>query len=340
MTRRWQQLIRMVVYARLELVVPAVANNWLAIFLADRVETIESTNPMLAQMSRGWAMALAAVVAIGLGIYALAVNDMMDIRHDRAFSPERPLAAGRVGLPAAVLVAFLCLMSAIAASLFLGGRDSVLLCLLAAGATLFYNAIGKFIPAVGITTLALIWALGMAIPNPTMVYAWPVWLTFTHVMGCTLAVHVLEGKRPRLRGHDWLGVCGSWAFWTLVLLLWMNTRAGYLGPGGVGRAGLWAGPLLGVGGFLVAAFWSLQDRMRPLRLRRAAAADLRTLAIIWLIAFNAGWLLSAGAILPGLFMLGLFALAAASRRLGTMLEHWAMPEPEFRVEPPGAMERG
>ncbi|MCX5661722.1 MAG: hypothetical protein NTW19_18745 [Planctomycetota bacterium] len=335
MTTRWQKLVHLLVSARLELVFPAVANNWLVIFLADRLETSESTNPALATMSRASAMGLSAAIAVGLGIYALALNDIMDLRHDRAFRPNRPLAAGRVGLPTAVLVAFLCLLGAVGASVFLG-RDSVLLCLVAAGATLFYNAVGKFFPAVGVTTLALIWALGMAIPNPQLVFAWPVWLTFTHVMGCTLAVHVLEGKRPRLRGPEWLGVCGSWTFWTLVLVLWMNTRSGDLGPPGAGRPGLWGGPLLAVGGFLVAGWFSVHDRMRPLRSRRAAGDDLRTLAIVWLIAFNAGWLLSAGAIGPGLFMLALFGLAVASRRLGSALEEWALPSPSFQVGVPGA----
>lgn len=335
MTTRWQKLVQLLVSARLELVFPAVANNWLVIFLADRLETADSINPALASMSRPAAMGLTAVIAIGLGIYTLAINDLMDIRHDRAFSPDRPLAAGRVRLSTAVLVAILCLIAAVAASVFLG-RESVLLCLVAAGATLFYNAFGKFFPAVGITTLALIWALGMAIPNPQMIFAWPVWLTFTHVMGCTLAVHVLEGKRPRLRAPEWLGVCGSWTFWTFVLMLWMNTRSGYIGFGGTGRPGLWAGPLLAVGGFLIAGWFSLHDRMRPLRSRRAAGADLRTLAIVWLIAFNAGWLLSAGATLPGLFMLGLFGLAVASRRLGAALEQWALPAPSFQVGTPGA----
>ena len=61
-----------------------------------------------------------AMVAIGLFAFAASLNDLLDLRHDRRFSPERPLAAGRIRTSSAAVLSFGALMLAVVAASTLG----------------------------------------------------------------------------------------------------------------------------------------------------------------------------------------------------------------------------
>ena len=50
------------------------------------------------------ALVAGAIVAIGLFAYGASLNDVLDARHDSAFSPDRPIPAGRIKLGQAVVV--------------------------------------------------------------------------------------------------------------------------------------------------------------------------------------------------------------------------------------------
>ncbi len=53
--------------------------------------------------------------------------------------------------------------------------------------------------------------------------------------------------------------------------------------------------------------------------------------MLWMIAYDAAWLLSANDVGPGLLLLALFGVALLFMRLGASLEHLAGPAPTYRV---------
>lgn len=330
MTSRWRKILHAVQLLRLEMVFSAISNAWLVVFLAWQNDPGTAGQHTPGFQSLTLALVLTAIIAGGLATYGLALNDALDARHDRAFSPYRPIPAGAIGPIAAVILGVLCLLAAMLASVFLGVGSAVL-CALTAIAILFYNLTGKFLPAVGIVLVGLMRALNMFIPFPWIAFAWPIWLTMTHVMVSHAIVHVLEGKRPRLRGGEWWAICAGWAFWTLTLVTWMNWR--YHGsPGAMhGRPWMWIGPMAAVAAFAFAAWLSLRHRMRPLRARRASGAAFMRLAMLWLIVYDAVWLFSRELYGPGLMLAFWFLLACGIVQLIDTLRRFSDPGPTYQL---------
>ena len=327
-----QKIVRLLQIMRIEFIFSAISNVWLMIFLAWFIESGQRARPLQPAWSLGNFLGLGAAVAAGLSIYAMALNDALDARHDRAFSPHRPIAAGAIGQRTAFGIGVLGLLVAVLASLYLGNR-SALLCVMAGAAILFYNIAGKFFPALGILLVGLIRADIMFLPFPSIEFAWPIWLTMTHVTAAAAVVHVLEGKRPRLHGAGWWVLGGGWAFCTLVLGTWMSNHE-QAAPGlSNGRLGLWLGPVIAVALFVAASWLSLREKMNPIRNRRAAAGAFMRLAMLWLILYDAAWLLGAGFYWAGGVLLSLFVAAWGAVRIVAALDHIVSPPVSYQIKP-------
>lgn len=268
-----------------------VSVQWLMVFLGVYVEPSDRRNPTLDTLGLPWALVASAVVAVGMGVFLLALNDALDARHDRAFEPDKPIPSGKVTQRAALGLAMAGLLAALGAAVALGPM-SVILALVATGAIVFYNLAGRFVPAVGIISLGLIIGVAALIPNPRLAFAWPILLMMTHVIAAATVRHVLAGKRPRLKPIDGWGICIGWVFWILVVLVLIGMRGRDISHEGVGL--IWIGPALAaaVFGFLT---WLLlgPSALKP-RARRGTAQRFTRFTTAWLIVFNAGWLLSAG----------------------------------------------
>ncbi len=158
------------------------------------------------------------MVAIGLFGYGSVLNDLLDVRHDRAFSPDRPLPAGDIQITQAVIGLVGLLMVAILGAMLLG-KDSVFLTMIVAAALMFYNAAGRFIPPVGIVTVGLVYAVSMLIPSYKMPLLLAIWLIMSHVMILALLIHLLEDKRPRISPRGFLGILMGWCCCSAVVLL-------------------------------------------------------------------------------------------------------------------------
>ena len=85
-----------------------------------------------------------ALVSLGLFAFAASLNDLLDVRHDRQFSPDRPLASGRIRTSSAALVSFAALMAAVVSASALG-EAALVLTVATAAAILFYDAVAKHI---------------------------------------------------------------------------------------------------------------------------------------------------------------------------------------------------
>jgi len=355
MARLLARFVHLLHLLRVEFILAAVADSWLIIALGPRLEEPAHLNPALGAYPRPLVYLLGALIAAGLATYGLALNDLMDVRRDRTFSPRRPLPAGQVSLTAALTLALLGLIGAICAAVALG-EGSAMLCGITAVAILFYNTTARFFPALGIITFALIRMLAMFVPNPELGFAWPVWLNFTYVVCCATLVYALIGKRPRLLGHHYPRICALWAFWTLALIGWMSWRQTLFADE---APYIWLGPLAAVGSFIIAVGYRLprvmQTTLRQLReqlphtltgdgarhhyradsvrARRAAGHEFARLAGLWLIVLNASWLFAAGLVGSGLAMVALFALTAGLGRALHWYREYDEHPPAYRVHP-------
>jgi len=291
MKHRPNRLIQLGELIRPDFVAAMVSGQWLMTFLAFYIEPEASRNPALSGLGLGGALGLSAVIAGGLVVFMLALNDVLDARHDRAFEPTRPIPSGRITQRLALALAMMGLLAALGASVAFG-PISVQIALVAAGAIVFYNIAGRFVPAVGIVTLGLVLGLMMVIPNPKLAFAWPILLTMTHVIAAATLRYFLAGKRPRLTPINGWGLCVGWAFWILVVIALIRVRDGETMRHHLGL--IWIGPALAVIGLALVTWLMLGPTALVSKARRGTAGRFTKLATAWLIVFDASWLLSAG----------------------------------------------
>ena len=262
----------------------AVADIWFVILLTQgRAEYVYVP---VHSMELAPALVVGAIVAIGLFAYGASLNDVLDARHDSAFSPDRPIPAGRIKVGQAVVVTVGSLIVAVLAGAQLG-TWALRITLLASAAILFYNAAGKYVPAVGLVTLGLIHAAHMFIPNHQLTFTLPVWLVMTHSVGIAATVHVLEDKRPRLTRRTVIALFLAWVGWSAIIL-----------GGGAWGGGLWPAdaewpqamwPIAAVVGFMAIGWWKASSATG-----RAAAEKLKRYGAMWHGLYGAGWLAAVG----------------------------------------------
>ncbi len=285
MGRRASKIVWALQLARVGLVFTAVSNSWLVVLLSRSLPgQIPADHPVMALPL--WAVMLCtAVVSAGLYTFGMSLNDVMDARRDRTFAPDRPIPAGLIGMGAATAQAVTALLFAVAASVPLGA-GSTLLCLLCAALILFYDGLGKHVPGLGILTLGLIRLLNMLIPNPWMLYCWPIWLTMSHVTTISAISHRLEGKRPILDGKQVWIVTGGWAFLSIAIIGWMSARDGLV---------IHAQPWLPLGAVIAVILFALWTPIMIGRAPspRAAGGILMKNGLLWLMVYDAAWLAGA-----------------------------------------------
>ena len=68
------------------------------------LETAAVAVPAVAALPLPAALLAGAVIAVGLFAYGASLNDVMDVRHDATFTPDRPIPAGRIGHAQAMVV--------------------------------------------------------------------------------------------------------------------------------------------------------------------------------------------------------------------------------------------
>jgi hypothetical protein len=182
------------------------------------------------------------------------------------------------------------------------GQDAGIVAVITAAIILFYNATGKYIPAIGLITVGVIHAAHMFIPNHELEFTLPVWLVMTHSIVIAALVHRLEDKRPVLSIRSLSATIIGWILLSM-LLLWAGGRHG---------EGLWpnssaglaiAYPIMAAIGFGFVAWWKATG-VRG----RAAAEKLKRYSAMWEGVYGAAWLLALNMPTQAVW-LALFALA-------------------------------
>jgi len=240
------------------------------------------------------ALVAGLVIALGLFGYGASLNDILDIRHDSTFSPQRPIPAGRIRPSQAVVITVCSLLIAVLGASVLGTWP-VWLTMCVGGLLLFYNTAGRYLPAVGIVTIGLIHAMHMLIPNPGLGILLPVWLTMTHGMILALGIYILEEKRPRLTTQAMLGIGAGWVFWS-GMLLWLSLERGV----GLWPEGLSAWGLALPAGAALACVLVVRAKCRKAPTRRSAAEKLKRYGAMWQCLYASAWFLALGMPVPGL----------------------------------------
>ena len=123
---------------RLSLAFGAVCELWLVTLLT-RADPRYVHLPVY-HMPIWRALGFTAVTALGLFSFAASLNDLVDVRHDRRFSPDRPLAAGRIRTSSAALLSFGALMAAVISASALG-EPSLFLTVGVAAGIMFYDVV-------------------------------------------------------------------------------------------------------------------------------------------------------------------------------------------------------
>ncbi|MBM4115507.1 MAG: hypothetical protein FJ252_06510 [Phycisphaerae bacterium] len=197
--------------ARAGLAYGAMAEGWFAVAIAHRAGRLEGDlTALLLAMS---------VVSLGLFVFGVAMNDVLDRKQDRAVMTERP---GRWLLSVQWLaaLAMVSLLAALgAASQF--GRSGMLLAGLAAGGIVAYNVLAKFIPAFGFVSLGAIGALHMLVPDQHPGVLLPFWFSMTFTAIVAGIVHRLRQKRPVATVRGMLVATALWAAWSSALIWWI-----------------------------------------------------------------------------------------------------------------------
>ncbi len=304
----------------------AVANVWL-IVLWTRAHAAERG---LVEVEEGplWLLLLGGMVAaLGLFAFGASLNDILDLRRDRSLHPERPLASGQIRLETALfLVAGTLAAAVLGATVF--GTIGVMLTLLVAGAIMAYNAAGKFIPAIGLPLLGLIYSGHMVIPNVRLVFVWPVLLVLTHALIVAALVHVVSGKTPPISRRAVIAAVFGWVFWSVVILL--IGRYNGLGAGLTEWWPAWVSPWSGIVTAGLAILYVLFVWRKLARFGRGprSAEKIGRYGSLWLALYACGWFVGQGEMFEAL-IIGLLA-AAGFAGMTAMREAYGLVE-----RPPG-----
>jgi hypothetical protein len=291
-----RKMIAALKLTRFSIAIGAIANIWLVLLITKNNPAYVGTSVYNVPW---WSALLAtAVVALGICGYAASLNDTIDARHDTTFYPSKPIPSGWIPVSQAVVLMVCSLLIALLAASFLGAWP-VRMGLLTAAAILFYNIVGKHIPAVGLVSIGLIYASHMLIANIELTFTLPVWLVMTHAMVCSIAMYSLENKRPKISYRGWMGIIAGWLFWSAVLFSGPLAQQGSLLPEGMHVTSLiW--PFAAVVLFATTIRWKISHARTP----ALAAEKVRRYGSLWECLYATAWLLALHLYVPALFLFG------------------------------------
>lgn len=304
--------------ARVSTAFGAVAGLWLTT-LWTRAMPPEHATEALATTPL-WILLGGGVLAGG-GLYGFGagLNDLLDAHRDRILRPTRPIVGGTLPPEAAVtVVAGSLLLAVLGATAF--GTGAVLATLFLSAAVLVFNALGKFVPAIGMVLLSVIYAGHTLVPNLGVGFLVPAWWVMTHAMVIAGLSHTLGRKSPVISRRAAGFALTGWAACSVLLGWLMWNRTGELWPDWVPwNAALW--PLAGAGLLAV----QIVRRWRSLGPGPKLGEKIARYGAFWPAVYGFGWLAGVGAwggawVMAGLVVAGALALTVL-REVYALAEH-------------------
>lgn len=313
------QIAPVIRLARVSTAFGAVAGVWLTILWTRAMP--EEPVPGTIAGTPLWLLLGGGVLAGG-GLYAFGagLNDLLDAHRDRVLRPTRPIAGGALPPEAGVsIVAASLLLSVLGATVF--GTGAVLATLFLSAAILVFNALGKFIPAIGMLLLSVIYAGHAIVPNLSVTFLVPAWWVMTHAMVIAGLSHTLGRKSPVISKRAGAFAFAGWVACSGVLawLAW-DRLGGAVWPGWVAWSALiWPSAAAG----LLAL--QIVRRTRSLGPGPKLGEKVARYGAFWPTIYGFGWLAGVGAwrsaaIMGGLAIAGLLTLTVL-REVYALSEH-------------------
>lgn len=284
-----RRLISLLRLSRITGAIGAVANLWFVVLWSHSVDEERAIGGSLVVALIG-----ATVVGGGLYAYASAMNDLFDLRRDRALGRERPIAQGELRSEVAALYLVLTLIASLAGALSLGS-SSVLVTLVVATGVAIYNAAGKLVPGTAFLMLASLFAAAMLIPNTELRFLWPVWVTMTHWLLIAGGAAIVSRRTPRVSPRAlWFAAVG-YLVASIVILQIGILRTGSVWPEWVSvRAGL----LVAIAGLVLL----VRIIMRAGKDRARASEKILRYGGLWNGVYGTAWLAGQGERTPAIIL--------------------------------------
>ncbi len=298
----------------------AVANLWFVI-LWTRANPEERGHAALTEPHLSVLLAGGLLTGVGLYAFGATINDLLDVHRDRAMNPSRPIIAGSTSIELAVCAVAGALMLAVLGSTVFG-TIAVLATLGLAWAILMFNALGRFVPGIGMVLLSVIYAGHMLLPNLSVRFLFPVWLIMTHAIVVTGLAHHLGRKSPPISRRAGIFAISGWIFCSLLLLALAWTRRG--------NDGLWPDfvpptAVLYPLGLAVLFALMVYRRTKSLGPGPRLGEKIARYGAMWPAMYAAGWLAGTGLWHAMGWMLGLtiigFLVMSILREAYALAEH-------------------
>ncbi len=284
-----QRLSSVVKLTRVTGAFAAVANVWFVVVWT-RAFAEEAGTPEIVDRPLWIPLAGAAVTALGLFAFGATLNDVIDAKRDRTLRPDRPLASERISIELAMGLAVGTLLLAVLGSLVLGQYATILAVVVAVAIT-GYNVVGRFVPAVGLPLLSVVYAGHMLVPNVHLVFTWPLLLVLAHSLVIGLVSHVLERRVPKLSVRAVAFAVAGWAACSAVLV-WSGPARGSGGE-------LWPvwvpmSAAVAIAGSIAVLVFMCVRRVVRLRGGPRAAEKVRRYGTLWPAIYACAWMIGAG----------------------------------------------
>jgi len=270
-----------------------------------------------------------ALISVGLYGFGMSLNDIIDRRRDSQLAAHRPLPSGRIGVGTAHWIcAGLGVLALLAGAIYSRWTGQWMSFALVVGTGLliaFYDFAGKYLVALGLLTLGLIRFFHAVIPAPTLPLLWHPLFLLNHVTLLSVIAYAWEQKRPALtRGH-WWGVLGGLFVVNgmLIAFVWWRRGQPLLGPNPTAQdvmntafaalriePGLLF-PIVAAAGFATLAIL-MRRRYGP---AREAGQALMLYGLLWLIVYDAAFVLGYIGPAPAMALFALLPLAYGSVQL-------------------------
>ena len=319
-----RRLLGVLQLTRMALVFTAIADSFTAlVLLAHSIHGAPDDPDRLLTPARYLTI---AAMSVGLYGFGMSLNDIIDRRRDRQTAAHRPLPSGRVGIFTAHLICALLMLMALAAGAYYwqmgihGAHywESFVFVVIAVAMIWFYDVAGKYLVALGILTLGAIRFFHAVVAAPQVPVLWHPLLLFNHVVILSTVAYRWEQKRPTLTNVHIAIIAIGLVLVDAVAIIALGT---WRGQGDVVRA-LKEHPsmawtpwlLLPIGAVIVFIGLGAWIRWRTPGLRDAGQ-KLMLYGLLWLIVYDACFVLAYVGWWQGLLMLLFFPAAWVSVQL-------------------------